>query len=139
MIMKIDKEIDNGKILSFFNFCSLYVKTTGKAITQEIVDRFSKIREHILDPSTHFDHPNGVKVKGNIYKFFTKQLKEDKRGLMHLPIEGNNEYCYTLHTIGIVEDCLEEKVCEVISTDGFLAFCFELDKDNYYKELKNYE
>ena len=59
---------------------------------------------------------------------------------MHIPLKEDSGYAYSLHTVGIVEDFIPDKILEVMLMDGFLAFGFELDsKKNRMEELKNYE
>ena len=129
-----------NKFDEFILFCNLYKKETGENITQKLVDRYEKIYDHITTPSTWFPHPNGVVVKGNVYKFWKKQSSDCKLGLMHIPLEEDSGYVHSLHTVGIVEDFIPDKILEVMLMDGFLAFDFELDSNkNRMEELKNYE
>lgn len=130
----------NNKFKNFFDFCNLYKKETGESVTQKLVNRYEKIYDYITNPSTWFPHPNGVVVKGNIYKFWKKQLADCKLGLMHIPLKNDSKYVYALHTVGIVEDLIPDKMLEVMLMDGFLAFDLELDNNkNRMEELNKYE
>lgn len=130
----------NNKFENFFDFCNLYKKKTGENITQKLVDRYEKIYNHVTNPSTWFLHPNGVVVKGNVYKFWKKQSSDCKLGLMHIPLKEDSGNTYSLHTVGIVEDSIPDEILEVMLMDGFLTFDFELDSNkNRMEELKKYE